>query len=90
MAKSQCATCGEWFEDSELDGHLNTHLEGPTEEPGATQKRLKCPDYQTGMEAYYGVPFLTQPIGHNSDKINRKPGSSPVAETGAIHFSHAR
>ena len=33
MAKSQCATCGEWFEDSELDDYLNHHLEAPSEEP---------------------------------------------------------
>ncbi len=57
MAKSRCETCGEWFEDSELDDHLNQHLENPTEEPGSSQRRLKCPTCDRIMDAYYGVPF---------------------------------
>ena len=43
LAKSQCATCGEWFEDSELDEHLNQHLEAPAEEPGTAKEHQICP-----------------------------------------------
>jgi len=33
--KVQCETCGKWFDDSELDAHLNEHLNEPaiSEEP---------------------------------------------------------
>src|SRR5205809_6220790 len=31
MAKSVCKVCGQWFEDSELDEHLNQHTEEPEE-----------------------------------------------------------
>ena len=55
MAKSQCATCGEWFEDSELDDHLNQHEDEPAE-PASELKR-ECPDCRTTMDAYRGVPF---------------------------------
>jgi len=56
MAKSRCTTCGQWFEDSELDDHLNQHLSEPAE-PTSNPTELKCPDCQTAIEAYYGVPF---------------------------------
>ncbi len=57
LGKSQCSVCGQWFDDSELDDHLNQHLEGPAEEPGTVQKRLMCPTCDKVMDAYYGVPF---------------------------------
>ncbi|HWY28409.1 MAG TPA: hypothetical protein VNW25_04025 [Candidatus Sulfotelmatobacter sp.] len=57
MAKSQSNTCGQWIEDSELDDHLNEHLETPAGEPGSAQKRLRCPVCDKVMDAYYGVPF---------------------------------
>ncbi len=56
MTKSRCETCGQWFEDDEIDGHLNTHLDEPAE-PASEPTEMKCPDCQTGMEAYYSVPF---------------------------------
>jgi len=37
LAKSVCKVCGQWFEDSELDEHLNQH----TEEPEETQSVQK-------------------------------------------------
>ncbi len=56
MAKSRCGTCGEWFEDDELDEHLETHLEEP-EPPVGEQVPLKCPDCKIDTEAYRQVPF---------------------------------
>jgi len=56
MAKSRCGTCGEWFEDEELDEHLRTHLEQP-ELPVGEPVPLKCPDCRIDVEAYHGVPF---------------------------------
>ena len=55
-AKVQCETCGRWFEDEELDAHLSKHLDEPAE-PEPQPTRMKCPDCETGMDAYYGVPF---------------------------------
>jgi rubredoxin len=56
MTKSRCETCGQWFEDDELDDHLNTHSAEQAEpEPNPTE--MKCPDCQIGMEAYYGVTW---------------------------------
>ena len=57
MGKSQCNVCGRWFDDSELDDHLNQHLEAPVEELGTTQIHLKCPTCEKVMDAYYSVPF---------------------------------
>jgi len=57
LVRSQCNVCGEWFDDSELDGHLNQQLEGPAEEPGSTQIHLKCATCDKVIDAYYGVPF---------------------------------
>ncbi|TMI06295.1 hypothetical protein E6H34_11180 [Candidatus Bathyarchaeota archaeon] len=37
--------------------HLNQHLEGPTEEPGTTQIRMKGPACNKMMNTYYGVPL---------------------------------
>ena len=56
MTKSRCETCGQWFEGDELDDHLNKHLD-EADEQAAKPTEMKCPDCQTGMEAYYGVPF---------------------------------
>jgi DNA-directed RNA polymerase subunit RPC12/RpoP len=56
MAKSRCGTCGEWFEDDELDEHLGTHLEEPGP-PVGEQVPLRCPDCKIDTEVYYGVPF---------------------------------
>lgn len=56
MAKSQCDTCGQWFEDSELDDHLNSHMDEPSE-PASKPIQRECPDCRTVMDAYYGVPF---------------------------------
>ena len=53
LAKSECNVCGQWFDDSELDDHLNAHLEGPTEEPGLAQRVLKCPTCDKVMDTYY-------------------------------------
>ena len=55
MAKSQCATCGQWFEDDQLDEHLNQHADEPAE-PASELKR-ECPDCRTTMDVYRGVPF---------------------------------
>ena len=57
LTKSQCQICSLWFQDEDLDAHLNQHLEGPAEEPGATRRVLKCPTCDKVMDAYYGVPF---------------------------------
>jgi hypothetical protein len=58
MAKSRYQTCGQWFEDSELDDHLNIHLDfDPLAEPPPEPKQVKCPDCSLVMDAYYGVPF---------------------------------
>ena len=44
MTKQQCETCMEWFEDSELDAHLQRHLEEPVRSDEERQQpRLKCP-----------------------------------------------
>ncbi len=80
LAKSQCAMCGQWFEDFELDDHLNQHLEAPSEEPENAQKRLKCPTCDKMMDAYYGAPFRvggTEPgmrllIGLSSSTLSPK------------------
>ena len=55
MAKSQCGTCGEWFEDSELDDHLNQHVDEPAEP--TTEPTRECPNCKTTMDVYRGVPF---------------------------------
>ena len=55
MAKSVCKVCGQWFEDSELDEHLNQHLESPVDEH--KEPPLKCSSCDTVMDVYYGVPF---------------------------------
>src|SRR5207249_5498748 len=51
-----CGTCGEWFEDDELDEHLGTHLEEP-EPPVGEQALLRCPDCNIETEVYRSVPF---------------------------------
>ena len=56
MAKSMCKVCGQWFEDSELDEHLNQHMEEP-EETRSEQKAVKCPSCNIDTDAYYAVPF---------------------------------
>jgi len=44
MTKQQCETCMEWFEDSELDAHLQRHLEEALlSDEEREQLRLKCP-----------------------------------------------
>ena len=55
MAKSRCGTCGQWFEDDELDDLLNQHDEPELSVP--ERKRLTCPDCQIVMDSYLGVPF---------------------------------
>ena len=30
MSRQQCRTCGKWFEDEELDAHLQDHLDQQT------------------------------------------------------------
>src|SRR2546430_2701268 len=56
MTKSRCETCGQWFEDDEIDAHLNMHLDEPAE-PTPEPTEMKCPDCQSGMEGFFGVPF---------------------------------
>ena len=48
--------CGQWFEDSELDEHLNQHAEEP-EETQSEQKAVKCASCDVDTDAYYAVPF---------------------------------
>src|SRR3989442_8022234 len=46
MTKQQCETCGGWFEDPELDAHLNQHATQPDTADTANQlslNSLKCP-----------------------------------------------
>jgi hypothetical protein len=44
VTKEQCLTCGEWFEDSELDAHLSEHLKDePESEEQVEQLPLKSP-----------------------------------------------
>ena len=45
MAKQQCKTCGEWFDDSIFDIHLQEHLQEPIREEAEEGLRLelKCP-----------------------------------------------
>ena len=35
--KVRCGTCGKWFDDSELDAHLNEHLGEPAKEEAEPQ-----------------------------------------------------
>ena len=56
MVKSQCNVCGLWFEDRDLDEHLNQHLNESNEQT-KTEEGLKCPTCDIQMEAYFGVPF---------------------------------
>jgi len=57
LAKSQCEVCKLWFEDEDLDAHLNKHLGDPTGRVGTDQVELKCSTCNIDMDAYYGVPF---------------------------------
>jgi len=44
MTKRQCKTCGEWFDDSIFDIHLQEHLQEPVgEEKERPQPELRCP-----------------------------------------------
>src|SRR3989442_3366413 len=44
MAKQQCKTCGEWFDDSIFDIHLQEHLQEPAkEEKKQPRLKLRCP-----------------------------------------------
>ena len=56
MAKSVCKVCGQWFEDSELDEHLNRHTEEP-EETQSDPNAVKHPSFDIDKDAYYAVPF---------------------------------
>ena len=56
MAKSVCKVCGQWFEDSELDEHLNQYMEEP-EETQSEQKVVTCPSCNIETDAYSAVPF---------------------------------
>jgi len=60
LTKSCCGTCGDWFEDDQLDEHLGTHL-GEPEPPVGEQVPLKCPDCKIDSEAYRGIPFKIGP-----------------------------
>ena len=42
MSKQQCQECGEWFDDSELDAHLNKHADEPENEEQTELPALKC------------------------------------------------
>jgi hypothetical protein len=55
MAKQQCETCKKWFDDEELDDHLEEHLKDQVEEPAP--QMLKCSTCNIEMDAYFGVPF---------------------------------
>jgi len=46
---------GEWFEDDQLDEHLNQHADEPAE-PASELKR-ECLNCRTTMDVYRGVPF---------------------------------
>ena len=56
LAKSVCKICGQWFEDSELDEHLNQHMEEP-DETQTELKPVKCPSCDIDTDAYHAVPF---------------------------------
>jgi len=57
MTKSQCNVCKLWFEDEELDAHLNQHLGDPVGKSTTDEVRVKCPNCNVETDAYYGVPF---------------------------------
>ncbi len=55
LSKQRCQVCKKWFEEEELDAHLNEHLESPSDEHG--RPALRCLVCDIVMDAYYGVPF---------------------------------
>ena len=58
MAKQQCETCKKWFDDEELDDHLEEHLKDQVEEPAP--QMLKCSTCNIEMDAYFGVPLSSR------------------------------
>ncbi len=54
MTKQQCQTCKEWFEDSELDDHLNEHMgfKGQTEQ--LTTQRRRWDAFLGAIGSIYG------------------------------------
>ena len=81
VAKSRCETCGQWFEDSELDGHLNQHVDEPAEpttEPTSRVAMLAQPHHLRP----HPTPRAT--AAHHSHhphpgRSRRRPGSDPAA-----------
>jgi hypothetical protein len=43
MTKQQCQECKSWFEDEDLDAHLQGHLREAAEEPAKERPLLRCP-----------------------------------------------
>jgi len=68
MAKQRCKTCGEWFDDSIFDIHLQEHLQEPArEEKERPPPELKCP-FCNGSEFERETGFVKKSFafgGHN-------------------------
>ncbi len=92
MTKEQCLTCGEWFEDSELDAHLSEHLKDePESEEQVEQLPLKSPLRQGAefdREALHSTKYSPEETLSKADMHLRASGYSVRVQGSTLRALH--
>jgi hypothetical protein len=102
MTKEQCLTCGEWFEDSDMDAHLSEHLKEPESEeqvgPESEQVEqlpLKSPlrqgaefDRQSGLS--HSTKYSPEETLSKADMYLRASGYTVRVQGSTLQAVHGR